>query len=146
MEDVTRRKFIQGTTALAASAAVGIPMTGAFREYGPVELKLMFFSRVPTIIQGSVFSDEGKDIFGINAFFYNTREKTGTATMSLTKIRKIVESRSSGIVRVSTKNQGGDTDERDILIGAASKDLTFREQENEAAPFWILMQDVRQVL
>jgi hypothetical protein len=96
----------------------------------------MFFSRVPTIIQGSVFSDEGKDIFGINAFFFNTREKSGTATMSLTKIRKIVESRSSGIVRVTTKNPDGEIDERDILVGSHGKNLTFREEENESAPFW----------
>lgn len=146
MEDLTRRKFIQGTTALVAAAGVGIPISEGLREHGPVDLKFLFFSNEPMIIRGSVFSDEKKDVFGINAFFYNTHQKTGTATMSLTRIREIVKSRSSGIVRLSMKNEDGDNEPKDVLIGSDGQDLTFREGEHEEAPFWLSTQDVQQVL
>lgn len=87
---LTRREFIENTTAVAAAAALGLK--GA-RVHGPVDIRLRCIQLSRDLddivtLSGEFLIDERRDIFGIQTF----REiDLGQVELSLSKIREVLE-------------------------------------------------------
>lgn len=146
MGNVTRRNFIQGATALAAGAAVGIP-SSKIAEYSPVDLRMYFLPRKPFILKVGLYSDESKDLFGVRVLPFDKNDKPGVGHLSLSKVRAIVDSRSpSGLLKMEFKSAEGETELREVLISVARGDFLIQDGGMEGAPFAMPLEDVRRVL
>lgn len=146
MENVTRRNFIQGATALAAGAAVGIPASKTL-EHSPVDLRMYFLPSKPFTLKVGLRSDESKDLFMIQVLPFDKNDKPGVAHLSLSKVRAIVDSRSpSGLLKMEFKSAEGETEPREVLISVARGDFLIQDGGMEGAPFAMPLADVQRVL
>lgn len=138
---MNRRDFVQGAAALAAGAAVGLPIGS--RKEAPACLKMLFFTDEPLKFKATIFSDEENDLFGIRM---DDQFKV-CARMSLGSIRKVLETTS----RMSTVKMliSHPKERHEVLVDAVVREdkLMFTEHgKEEVAPIWIDLPQVRLVL
>ena len=147
MENVSRRTFLQGATMLAAGAAAGIPASEGLREYGPVDLRMHFFTKDHVVIKGAIFSDAKNDLFGIRVFFGKSNEQTGEVRMPLSKIRHLTSSKMPAATFKAECQYADGAVESYNLCGVIIKDdLILKEAEHDGAPLRLKMEDVERVL
>jgi len=144
MDNVTRRRFIQGTAAIAAGAAAGLMAHKGFREYGPVDMRIYLLSMAPDIIKSLLFSDERRDIFGIRVL--DEHGDAVRAEMPLSRIREILVSvPSRGTCPVTIHYRGGRTERESVVVAAKSEKFTMRVH-SDLTPVWLWLSDVQRVL
>jgi len=147
MGNMTRRRFIQGTTAIAAGAAVGLAASKGIRKHGPVEIRTFFLSPDPLVIQGALYADERRDVFGIRAF--DKGREAIRAELRLSSVRKAVASSDRIRCHVTTWDGEGRIQEGDVnLVAKDDENLTFLVDDRGRAPhpIWMGLTDVRRVL
>jgi hypothetical protein len=146
MGNMTRRKFIQGTTAIAAGAAVGLTVSKGIREHAPVEIRTFFLSDDPVVVQGALYADDRRDVFGIRAF--DQGKEMARGEFQLSSVREVVAS-PARIARCHfTIREHGRTREGDLNLVAKDGNLTLLVDEpgRPPSPIWMGLADVRRVL
>jgi hypothetical protein len=148
MENVTRRRFVQGTAAIVAGAAVGVTPSKSVRKQAPVEMRMYFFSGDPIVIKGMLYSDERQDRFGIKIYSDDGREELW-AELRLSIVRESVASPSKTIRGpVTVRDWHGRTEEHRLSLIAADGNLTILMDEpgRPPSPAWMPLVDVKRVL
>jgi hypothetical protein len=146
MGNMTRRKFIQGTTAIAAGAAVGLTVSKGIREHAPVKIRTFFLSDDPIVIRGALYADDRRDVFGIRAF--DQGKETARVELRLSSVREVVASPARVARCRVTIRAHGRTQEGDLNLVAKDGNLTFLVDEpgRPPSPIWMCLTDVRRVL
>lgn len=147
MAEMTRRAFIGSTAAVAAGAAVGLTASKGFREHGPVKIQFDFFG--PVVIEGRIFSDERRNIFGVRTF--DKGKEMGRFELRLSNVKEIVASPSkTARLLIRGRNKDGKIEgECWTSVIAADGNLTFLVEEElgkHPSPIWMPLVDVQRVL
>ena len=143
MRKLTRRKFFQGASALAAAAAVGIPVYKGIREHGPVDIRLFFFSKDPIVIKGDLLANEVQDLFRVRV--YHKDKVNLTAEMKLSEIQKVISMPRKKVRLEMTVMGNGNINKEKVNAISKNGTLSFLIGE-EGSPVWLMLKDVKQVL
>jgi hypothetical protein len=147
MGNMTRRKFIHGTTAIAAGAAVGLTAFKSIRTYAPMEIRTFFLSDDPLVIQGALYADDRRDVFGIRTFDKGREAVRAELRLSIVRETVAFPSRMARC-HVTTWDQKGRIQEGDVSLVAKDGNLTFLVDERGRSPhpIWMSLTDARRVL
>lgn len=144
---MSRRKFFQGTSALAVAAAVGIPLYKGIKEHGPVDIRFFFFSKEPIVIKGDLLADKGRDLFRVRAYYEG--QVNLTTEMKLSDIEKIVSMPRRKVHLDMTMMGNGNIKKEQISGISRNGTVSFLYEEKagqEESPVWLMLEDVTQVL
>jgi len=149
MKKLTRRSFIRGTSVLAAGALAGMPnisfARNSLRESGIVSFQVDLFHQ-PLMIEGTLFVDEAKDIFGIRSFGLRGREVQAETQLPLETVRASMKTTYPWVLFATTTFKA--LPKQTLFVKAALEGDRFslREVGKESFPFWIPAKDIRSVL
>jgi hypothetical protein len=153
MGNMTRRTFIRGTAAIAAGAAAGltIPKIGqadskGIREYAPVKVWTRFLGPESIVIQGAIYADDRRDVFGIRVF--DKGEEFSRAELPFSVVKDVMASPKRITCRVSARNEHGKIERFIVNMFAHNGNLVLLilEQNHSSTPVWMSLADVQRVL
>lgn len=143
--EMTRRAFVSGTAAVAVGAVAGIPSSEGIKRHGPVEIRTYFFLTEPIVLQGSLLTDPGRDLFRVYAII-DAKKEPLIADMPLSAMKKVMQ---SGLGCVPIKmSANGKSEQASIGIRIDQENVTFLfgDTPKDGAPVWIKLPEVQQVL
>jgi hypothetical protein len=111
-----------------------------------MEIRTFFLSDDPLVIQGALYADDRRDIFGIRAF--DKGREAVRAELRLSSVREVVDSSARIRCHVTTWDEKRRIQEGDVNLVAKDGNLTFLVDERGRAPhpIWMSLTDVRRVL